>query len=278
MVTFCIRDDDTNYFTTPEALENAYKNIWEKGPVSLSVVPFHKGCQSRGIPAEYRTTGEIYPFENNRDLVLYLRQLLNENKIEIMLHGYHHEDFFGWPEFVAGNNLEKKVCEGKKYLEKLLNTKVRVFVPPHNSISREGLRAVISSGLHLGCLAGMRAAWPVTSWLSWRNWWRIKQWSIKAQLAYPWVVRCSGHNEVYAHAVTPTSDLGHLRNELNQAASVGGVVCLATHFWEFDVKHTLQTGHSVREQIQSLIEDVQLLTPVQWITMGDLLSSGRRNR
>ena len=93
MLTFCIRDDDTNYFTTPEALESAYSALWDEGPISLSVVPFHKGCRTNGIPSEYWNTGEVYPLEDNRDLVRYLRKQIKKNRIEVMLHGYHHEDF-----------------------------------------------------------------------------------------------------------------------------------------------------------------------------------------
>jgi hypothetical protein len=39
---FCIRDDDTSYFTTPDDLEEVYGSITDHGPVSLAVVPFHQ--------------------------------------------------------------------------------------------------------------------------------------------------------------------------------------------------------------------------------------------
>ena len=37
---FCIRDDDTSFFTSPEELERVYGQISQLGPVSLAVVPF----------------------------------------------------------------------------------------------------------------------------------------------------------------------------------------------------------------------------------------------
>ena len=36
---FAIRDDDTSYWTKPQELEDAYKEIWAKNiPVSLSII------------------------------------------------------------------------------------------------------------------------------------------------------------------------------------------------------------------------------------------------
>ena len=39
------------------------------------------------------------------------------------------------------DDLHRRVLEGRRYLEDLLGTKIRVFVPPHNAIGRHGLRA-----------------------------------------------------------------------------------------------------------------------------------------
>ena len=50
---FAIRDDDTSFFTRPEQLLRVYQGIWDRAPVSLSVVPFHGRTHTEGIPAEY---------------------------------------------------------------------------------------------------------------------------------------------------------------------------------------------------------------------------------
>lgn len=50
---FAIRDDDTSFFTQPEQLLRVYEGIWDRAPVSLSVVPFHGRTPSGGIPPEY---------------------------------------------------------------------------------------------------------------------------------------------------------------------------------------------------------------------------------
>ena len=84
---FAIRDDDTAYFTRPEELERAY-DFLEKGPVSLSVIPFAVPCHEKGV----RPYGEdipfgYYPVGENPELVSYLRK----NDYDLMLHGYSHE-------------------------------------------------------------------------------------------------------------------------------------------------------------------------------------------
>ena len=40
---FAIRDDDLNYFYNPNDIERWYHGIWDKCPISMSVVPFIKG-------------------------------------------------------------------------------------------------------------------------------------------------------------------------------------------------------------------------------------------
>ena len=47
---FCIRDDDTSYFTSPDELEAVYGEVSVHGPVSLAVVPYHRAGTSKGVP------------------------------------------------------------------------------------------------------------------------------------------------------------------------------------------------------------------------------------
>ena len=70
---FCIRDDDTSYFTSPDDLENAYGEITRWGPVSLAVVPFHCAGTSKAVPEKFRGRWSVHPLHENTDLVHYLR-------------------------------------------------------------------------------------------------------------------------------------------------------------------------------------------------------------
>src|SRR5262249_26369673 len=126
---FCIRDDDTNYFTSPEELEKSYSGITKWGPISLAVVPFHRAGTSKAVPEKFRGRGSVHPLHENRSLVEYLRTGVSKGRFEIMLHGYHHDESDDRAEFSAGNDLAQKIIDGRNYLEELIGASVRIFVP-----------------------------------------------------------------------------------------------------------------------------------------------------
>src|SRR4026209_1284154 len=70
---FCIRDDDTSYFASPDDLERAYGEITNHGPVSLAIIPFCKAGTSKGIPENFKRQGSINALHDNSELVQYLR-------------------------------------------------------------------------------------------------------------------------------------------------------------------------------------------------------------
>ena len=139
---FCIRDDDTSYFTSPDELEAVYGQVTLHGPVSLAIVPYHRAGRSKSVPERFRTQGTIHPLHDNGDLVAYLRDRISKGRFEVMLHGYHHDEPDGLPEFMNRKDLGQRVSRGRKYLEDLLGAAVRVFVPPGNTIGSAGLRAI----------------------------------------------------------------------------------------------------------------------------------------
>src|SRR5688572_14990592 len=106
---FCIRDDDTSFFTSPDELENAYGEITTHGPVSLAIIPFCRAGTSRGLPGAHRERWSVHPLDENKDLVHYLRQGIAAGRYEPMLHGYHHDEPGGKREFIDGSDLVRKV-------------------------------------------------------------------------------------------------------------------------------------------------------------------------
>ena len=151
---FCIRDDDTSFFTSPEDLERVYGEVSQWGPISLAVVPFHRAGTSGVVPEKFRGRWSVHPLHENRPLVDYLRMGIAQGRFEIMLHGYHHDELHDRLEFAGGHDLAQRVADGRQYLEDLLGATIRVFVPPYNSISRQGLRAIARAGLHLAGYEG----------------------------------------------------------------------------------------------------------------------------
>ncbi|MGH8010360.1 MAG: DUF2334 domain-containing protein, partial [Candidatus Binatia bacterium] len=243
---------DTSFFTQPEQLTHAYEGLWERAPVSLSVVPFHGRTRTKSIPAEY-WAGEqqLYPVAENRPLVAFLREQQARNRVSPLLHGYSHVDEPDGYEFETGLDLERKAREGKQYLEGVLGTPVYAFAPPHNALSATGYRAVIHAGLDLVKIVSFRKVqrpWALRSVSNLiRVTWAQRVW----KQPYPYVLDFGTHREVAAHSLTPSVSCQRLLRELEFCHRQRGVFVVATHYWECDT--LTQDGVTLRQTLERLI-------------------------
>jgi predicted deacetylase len=269
---FCIRDDDTSFFTSPEELERAYSEAAQWGQISLAVVPFHRAGTSKAVPEKFRGRWTVHPLHENRELVHYLRSAVAKGRFEIMLHGYHHDEPSGEFEFAAGKHLVGRVSQGRKYLEDLLGVEVRVFVPPRNAIGRDGLRAIAREGLHLGGVAGVRTGWPLSKLKTWKLWRQLRSWRKSGRLGVPWILDLGDHREITGNAVTPVSHFKRNKAVFDLALHVDGVFCLATHYWELPVASLHKGDPTVREHLYYFMERARSDPRVVWRSVGDTLT------
>jgi hypothetical protein len=269
---FCIRDDDTSFFTSPEELERAYGEISKWGPVSLAVVPFHRAGTSKGVPENFRGRWTIHPLHQNHELVEYLRSNVANGRFEIMLHGYHHDEPATRFEFGRGNHLAERVSSGRKYLEDLLSARIRVFVAPRNTIGREGLRALAAEGLHLGGLTGVRSGWPLLSLKTWHLWFYLRRWRRNGGIGVPWVLDLGKHREISGNAVTPVATLQRNQAVFDTALKIKGVFCLATHYWELGAASKYHGEPTVGEHLRHFVDRARSDPRVTWRSVGDVVS------
>ena len=272
---FCIRDDDTSFFTSPEELERAYGQVTHWGPVSLAVIPFCRAGHSKGVPEKFRGRWSVHPLHENQALIEYLRAGAAQGRFEIMLHGYHHDEPTGRGEFAGGQDLEKKVAEGHSYLQDLLGAPVRVFVPPRNILGRAGLRAIIRAGLDLAGTAGVRAGWPLLSPLTWRHWLKLRGWQKTSVAGIPWVLNLGDHREIPGNPVTPSASFTTNNSAFETAVNMDGIFCAATHYWELSVPSRNAGDPSVGEHLRHLIDRARSDARVTWRTVGDTGMIGR---
>ncbi len=190
-----------------------------------------------------------------------------------MLHGYYHDEPDGHWEFQKGDDLTRRIAHGRKYLEDLLGTNIRVFVPPRNGIGREGLLAIVHEGLHLGGVAGIRSGWPRYSARSWRLWLRLRRWKMGGGVGVPWVLDLGDHREIAGNAVTPLSKSRVNEAILGAALSVEGSFCAATHYWELATSSVHQGEPTVGEQLQRLVDLAKSHSQVVWRSVGDVVST-----
>jgi hypothetical protein len=242
------------------------------GRISLAIIPFCRAGTSKGVPEKFRQQWSLHPLHENRPLVEYLRVGVAAGRFEAMQHGYYHDEPDGRPEFVRRPNLSQRVADGRKYLEDLLGIAIRVFVPPHNSIERHGLRAIAQQGLHLGGVAGVRGGWSPVSPATWRVWLRLRRWRKRGGLGIPWVLDLGDHREIAGYPVTPSSRLEHNEALMTQAQAVDGVFCAATHHWEFDRPSAYVGEPTVREHLQHLVDRVRSDPLIDWRSVGDIVS------
>jgi predicted deacetylase len=236
-----LRDDDTSFFTAPEALERVYRDVWERVPVCLAVVPFAIGYEQSGIPREYWGSREEMPLERNPALVSFLRELIAAGRATIALHGCTHEDFRDGYEFQAAPDLRERIARGRAYLESLLRCRISLFVPPHNALSKRGLQAVADAGLNvLGSFLSFRPSMRPWDRRTGRNWWAVRRFRRAAgrtrrdPLIYPFPLRYTRHAEFGCHSLVPGTREDALQREFDAARQWGGDFCLATHYWEID--------------------------------------------
>ena len=252
---FAIRDDDTSFFTRPEQLLRVYEGIWDRVPVSLSVVPFHGRTHTEGIPVEYWSGGnELYPVADNSALIAFLREQTVKNRVSIMMHGYSHVDEPDGYEFETAADLERKAREGKRYLEEVFRVPIHAFVPPHNALSAAGYLAVIRAGLDIVQIVRFgRGVRPIALRYFFqlaRLVWSKFMWKHPYPY-YPQVLDFGGHREVAYHSLTPSVFFKQRLAELEFCHRRRGVFVLATHYWELDRK--TQDGLTLRDALERLV-------------------------
>ena len=236
---FAIRDDDISFYTHPEELVTVYKNIWNIVPVSFSVIPFVAPF-GQGHPHFRRDDSlnkSLKPLDENQELVRFLQNLLKENKIEVMLHGYSHEYKKIRGKWVAeciwksGKQLREEIMKGKRYLENLLRTKIKVFVPPSNRINSKGIQVIEEDRMNLSGILGPWGDRPFS--LAYLRAW-IRRWSYWLQYKgpYPYILDLGRHKELVAYSLTPSTDWRKLMKRLELCARIGAPFVVATHYWE----------------------------------------------
>lgn len=236
-----LRDDDTSYFTDPARLDAVYHDVWDRIPVCLAVVPHAMGFADKAVPERYWQSHRAFPLEENPAIVARLKALAAEGRVTIAQHGFTHEEFADGHEFEAAPDLESRLARGQGYLEQVLATKVRIFVPPHNALSKRGLRAIDAAGLNLlGSFLSFRPSMRPWEPRTPGNWWRVRAFRSSTgraksdRLIYPHVLRYRRHGEFGCHSLIPGTTLDDLIRGFEEARRAGGDFCLATHYWEVD--------------------------------------------
>ena len=225
-----IRDDDVNYFTEPEMIQEIYNKVWERNiQVYFGVIPFQKGEKSGQVPEKYWKSEKIFSVDKNKKLVDFIKRKIKEEKSKVLLHGYYHKSENGKPEFVGGENLTERVRKGKEYLEDLFSCKVEFFVPPHNKISKGGVRAVVKNNMGLFNIPDIFAQ-PLSSipdYIKHRIFWK------KYKLPYPYPLKLGKSFQIGCISVYKSAQIEEIKRIIEFYKKFpDATVCFAFHWWE----------------------------------------------
>lgn len=228
---FAIRDDDTCYFTNPEDLNTAYDFIHGNRTISLSVtpfaVPFHKKLSPFG---NYEM--KEYPIGNNNELINYLKHNIENDRYDIMLHGYsheyHQEESIWKAEMIwkKEDRLAREIKEGKHYLEKLMNIPISVFVAPNNMINAKGIKVLEDNNLNLSGI--IRFNDRKLSYKYFCNF--VRRWSTRVfqDLEYGGVLDYGRHKELNAYVC---DSMESLVRKYNYCKKNRMPFVIYTHYW-----------------------------------------------
>jgi len=271
---FAIRDDDVNFFTKPEDLEKVYNDIWNICPVSFAVIPFVKGMVSPMIPEKYWNEKKYFPIGENFGLVAYLKEKIKEKKISIMLHGYSHENNPDGYEFETGDNLYNKIKDGKEYLEKVFGVEVKTFVPPHNTISKEGVKAINKLGMNLAVVPSFYFDKRPWNYKTFKVFLKRRIFKIKYKDEPPFVFDFGNHKEIRCIPLTPIVNFKFLKEKFDIAYKFNGVFCLATHYWEMNSKMKDEPERTQKEIFLQFLEYIYKLTNIEFVTLDTIFKYG----
>lgn len=230
-----IRDDDICYFTKPEQLRLVYEPYWNICPITLSVIPFVDGLiktKDELVPLEYQGIPMQFPIGQNKKLITYLKEQIQESRIGISMHGYTHLSESGIPEFESDKDFSGKVPEGKKYLEELFDMKVNVFTAPNNSMSANNAKAVIDAGLNIAIAYGFYPWERPVNYKTLNCFINlfIHHLKYKRKYPYPGVLFCGTHKEYPCVVIGEQSSYEGLKETFEFLQKNRANMCIATHY------------------------------------------------
>jgi len=295
-VKIAIRDDDINYFFRPEEIENKCKFVWDICPLSMSVIPFMEGnwIENLNIFTKFgpgiidmhilekiKSDSSIYLIGNNSELVQYIKNKIDENKVSLTFHGITHRNHdkitpqfinnYGiGAEFFTNLNLTEKVTEAVSYIEEIFSVKIKVFTPPQNLFNNIGIQSILNNNLNL-C---MRVP-------SYKNITTILNLGIEAyskyiihkfsfrKFPYPKTLKYKNVKIIEHVPLQPGSDMNEIKAAIDFISNNSGNLVISTHSWGFNHKMS-KYNKTMGEVLLELLEYAKQKHNVSFVNLNEL--------
>lgn len=291
---FVIRDDDTNYFTSPEELNYCYSAIWHDCPVSISVITHVKGDWKHWVDEIYKSGNKtdwsawekdqsVYELGKNTDLVTFIKDKIQTKKVCLTFHAIHHrnEDDFRLgavknnyvhgAEFYTTRNLVNEVSNAIQYLNNLFQTEVKVFTPPQNLLSEMGYEAIVKNDLNIigGGISFLKKEKTLRGIL---NIFRVGFFKlIRFNKDYPYVLEFKRHKEfIHYYPLYPNTRIESLLIAFENAYALKGDFILSTHYNEFKKSMTYNNSIIMKDVFYEFMDHVKKKKDVSFVTANEL--------
>jgi len=292
---FAIRDDDTNYFTSPTELKNCYADIWDKIPVTLCLISKVKGDWRTWVHQIYQTKHNtdwaawiaddmIYPIEKNSELVEFLKQKIKEGKLDIAFHAKHHRNadeqlpdernnnYIRGAEFFTNSDQTQTIKMEVANLNRVLEANISVFTPPQNLLSKHGYQSVIKAGLNI-CGGGIPFYKKEKSFVGVVN--LFKQFTFKLRYSkchYPYVLKFASHTEIpYHYPLQPSTRLENLINAFENVRKFGGDFVLSTHYIELNYQMEYDSRKTMKMVLFEFLRYVETQKNIRFVSLSNML-------
>lgn len=278
----CLRDDDTNFFTTVEELRVAYGQYWGKVPVTLATIPFAHGSERKifdvEIPYEKKFENlrqwelnasadelseyhKVHPIGDNRELVAELKTLTEKGMIEIAQHGVLHRYTEFGSELLGDRMSFTALRDGKEYLEKVFGVKVKTLIPPGNVIDLTVVEYMNRLGMHLFSSGRVRAknrCETVRAYLQHPESFIDRRKKTPQPLHHRYGIHYFG-----SHTFEDGSDANQILNNIKNDLEVCDFSALGTHYRYLLNENSRSTYHSMIKEIAS-INNIQFVTATEY--------------
>ncbi|MBS1773706.1 MAG: hypothetical protein JST82_12680 [Bacteroidetes bacterium] len=294
---FAIRDDDTNFFTSPEQLDWCYKDIWSEFPPTLCLISKVKGNWEYWVHQIYKDKQEtdweawtkddvVYPIDNNQELVNFISTKVKEGKLDIGYHAKYHRNedailpgerqnnYVRGAEYYTSRDVTNEIKEEVAHLNKLLHYPITVFTPPQNLLSLKGYQCVIDAGLNI-CGGGISFFKKEKNIKGIQN--ILKQLAFKVtnrDKDYARVLYFTNHSEIpYHYPLQPNTRLNTLIDDFEMVRKMNGDFVLSTHYVEFNYPMVYDEKITMKQVLIDFLDYVSKYKDVQKMTLSKMLSN-----
>jgi len=298
---FAIRDDDTNFFTTPEALQKSYSDIWCTIPPSLCTITKVKGNWPQWLEHIYHhkentdwnaweQDNTVYSLHENPSLITFLQQYLRDQKIDVCFHAKHHrngdtllpapveKNYVRCAEYLTNVDRTEEIVAEVAYLNNLLNYKVSVFAPPQDLLSLQGYLSVLNAGLNIcgGGISFLKKQKDTKGVLN-----LLKQFSFKTIYPtdpYPYVLDFKTHREIpYYYPLLPDTTLDELIRKFEIVRRHDGDFVLSTHHAEFEYPMEYDAQLTLKNVLLEFLNYISKYR-ITYLSLSQLLSKEQTDR